>query len=443
LIAAAGGAVHAVTSRKRLIAARTLTVLAVVLTVVSVLANFVTRSVLDTSWFRGTSRAVIANPTVRNQVGLTLVDQLYANVDVSGVLRKRLPKNLQGLAGPISGAVRSAADTSARQLLQRPAVQAAFVTAATTAQRQLVVVLDGGNGVLQTSGGVVVLDLRPLVLDLGNQFGLPDLSSRIPPTAAQITVLRSNQLKTAQRLTRLLRVVADWIWVLALAAAAGAVWLAHPRRRLEVRALAIGLLVVGFLILVVQSLVGRYLVDHLVTTDSVRPAAAAVYTIVTVVLRGDGWTAIIIALVALAGIWLAGPRPRAVAARRLLCPYLRRPGIAYGSLVVAYLLLLWWRPTPQFGFPVTALVWFALAVLGLETLRRQTVRQFPDVEASHPVAAVRAHLPRRAGAAGAGQGTADQLERLARLHTQGLLDDAEFAAAKAQVLGAGAPAGVP
>ena len=52
------------------------------------------------------------------------------------------------------------------------------------------------------------------------------------------------------------------MWLLALAVAALAIWLARGRRRLELRALAIGLLVVGLLLLAVQRLAGSYLVDE-------------------------------------------------------------------------------------------------------------------------------------------------------------------------------------
>jgi hypothetical protein len=370
-----------VASRRRLVAARTLTVVAVVLVVVSALANFVEREALDASWFRGTSRSLVADPTVRNQVAETLVDKLYANVDVAGALERRLPRNLQGLSGPIAGAVRDVADRSARRLLERPRVQDAFVNASSAAQRQFVGVLDGDKTIVRTSGGKVVLDVRPLVLQLGDRFSfVPHLQSRIPPSAAKVTILKSDQLKPAQDATRLLRFVADWIWVLALAAAAGAVWLARGRRRLEVRALALGLLIAGVLILIVQTLIGRYLVHHLVKTDSVRPAAAGAYSILTALLRGDGWTAIIVAVVTLVGIWLSGPRPRAIGARRALSPYLRRPEIAYSAVVLGYLLILWWRPTPQFGFPRTVVVWLVLALVGLEVLRRQAAREFPETE---------------------------------------------------------------
>jgi Short C-terminal domain len=428
--------VEGTASRRRLIFVRLLTVVAILLIVISVIANFVKREALDSSRFRGTSRALIADDTIRNQLAQTLVDQLYANVDVAAALRQRLPPNLQALSGPIAGAVRDAADRSARRLLEGPRVQGAFVNAASAAQRQFVAVLDGNTRRLQTTGGNVVLDVRPLVLDLGNRFSfVPDLSQRIPEGKARVTILKSDQLKTAQNATKALRFIADWIWVLALAAAAAAVWLARGRRRNEVRALAIGILIAGILILIVRTLVGRYLVDHLVKSDSVRPAVANAYAILTDLLRGAGWTAVIIAVIAFAGLWLSGSKPRAVATRRALSPYLRRPEVAYGALVLGYLLLLWWRPTPQFGFWLNVTVYFALAVLGLEVLRRQTAREFPDTEPGGLLDALRDIVGWRPGRA-APADPADELERLARLRAEGALDDAEFAAAKAQVLGA-------
>ena len=108
--------------------------------------------------------------------------------------------------------------------------------------------------------------------------------------------------------------------------------------------------------------------------------------------------------------------------------------IAYGALVVGYLLLLWWRPTPQFGFLLTVVIWFALALVGTEALRRQTAREFPGAEPTHlsdalrPVVA-RLETRRRTGSA------AGELERLAQLRREGLLDEAEFRSAKARLLG--------
>jgi hypothetical protein len=427
-------------SRTRLLLARLLTVVGILLIVVSALANFVKREALDESQFRDTSRALIADEAIRNQVAATLVDELYANVDVSGALSQKLPTNLQGLSGPLSGVVREAANRTAVSLLARPRVQDAFVGASSLAQQQFIAVLDNNTRVLDTTGGKVVLDLRPIVLRLGDRFGfLGDLSTQIPPDRARVTILESDQLKTAQDLTRALRFVADWIWVLALAAWAGAIWLARGRRRIEVRAIAIGVVVAGFLVLLVRSLTGRYFVDHLVRSESVRPAASDAFAIITRLLKGAGWTAVIIGVVALVGVWLTGPGRRATSARRWLAPYLRRWEVAYGVLVGAYLLLIWWQPTPQFGFWRNVIVFFVLALIGLEAIRRLTLREFPDAEPTDAVAAAGGAVA-SLRARGSARGTSAELERLARLHDEGTLDDAEFAAAKAKLLGgAGAP----
>ena len=79
---------------------------------------------------------------------------------------------------------------------------------------------------MQATNGDVVLDLHPILLRLADRFNIDQ--SKISPTAGQILILQSDQLKTGQRLTRALRFVANWIWALALLVWAGAIWL-DPR----------------------------------------------------------------------------------------------------------------------------------------------------------------------------------------------------------------------
>jgi hypothetical protein len=426
--------------RGRLIAARTLTVIGVLILVISVLANFVKRTALDSSSFHQTAQMLVADPTIRDQLALTMVDELYANVDVQSAIADKLPKNLQGLAGPIAGATREASSRAATTLLERPRVQTLFVNAASLAQSKLVALLDQNTKYLESSNGQVVLDLRPLVLELGKRFSfISNLQSRIPPNSGQITLLKSDQLKTAQRGTRALRFVADWIWALALLCWAGAIWLARGRRRIEVRAMAIGVIVVGVLVLAIRTLLGRYLVDHLVTSDSVRPAVQHAYDIITRLLKGAGWTGVIIGVVALFGVWLAGPGRRATSSRQWLAPYLRRPEIAYGAVLLGYLLLLWWKPTPQFAFLINVVLFLVLLLVGLEALRRLAAREFPDAQPGDVAVAIPG-VPARSSAPAPPPATdAGELERLAKLHADGTLDDAEFAAAKAKVLAGSGP----
>ena len=372
--AARSGAVDRSLPKWRIILARTLTVLGILLLVVSVMANYVKREALDESHFRSTSRALIADNRISDQLALTLVDQLYANTDVAAAVKEKLPENLQPLAVPIAGLARNATETAAKRLLQRPRVQELFVDAASRAQRLFVAVLDGDTTRLQTTNGEVVLDLRPILMRLGDRFDI--LNQQIPPDAGRITILHSDQLKTGQRLTRALRFVAAWIWALALLSWAGAILLVPGRRRLEVRAIAIGLLAAGFLILIVRGLSERYFVNDLVKSDTVRPSAQSAFEIITGSLKGAGWTAVIVGLVAVAGVWLTGPGERAIRARQALAPQLSGAGI-YAATIGGYLLLLWWRPTPQFGYWLNVVIFFVLLMIGTEVLRRQLAREAP------------------------------------------------------------------
>ena len=190
-------------SRTRIIAARALVVLGVLLVMVSLLANFVRREALDRDTFRSTSQQLIANEDIRNQVAAAMVDQLYSNVDVAGVLQQRLPDNLQPLAAPLAGLGREAIDRGAQELLARPRVQSLFVDASSLAQAQVKRVLEDDTPRLETSDGKVVLDLRPLVVQLGDRFGfLGNLEQQLPPDAARITLLEADNLGTAQTVTQ-------------------------------------------------------------------------------------------------------------------------------------------------------------------------------------------------------------------------------------------------
>src|SRR6185437_11893816 len=140
-------------ARWRIIVARTLTVIGILLVVVSVLANYVKRTALDESNFRGTARALIADDKIRDQVASTLVERLYANTDVAATLRQRLPENLRPLSVPIAGLVQNATESAAKQLLARPRVQNLFVDASSLAQREFVALLNDDKNVLRTTNG--------------------------------------------------------------------------------------------------------------------------------------------------------------------------------------------------------------------------------------------------------------------------------------------------
>jgi hypothetical protein len=351
-------------------------VIGVLLVVVSLLANFIKREALDPDQFRETSEALIADPAIQAEVANSMVETLYSSVDVSAALEQRLPPDLQPLAGPIAGLTREVADRAAGELLQRPRVQKTWVNITSAAHDQFINVLEGDTRALETTDGKVVLDIRPLVIELGTRYQfVDDLAAKIPAERARITIMESDELGVAQDITQLLKVVANWIWVLAILAWAAAVWLARGRRRLELRAIAIGFVIVGLAVVAIRAAAGNYIVDNLVASDSVKPAVDSAWSIITESLAASGWTAFIVGVLALVGLWLAGPGRRATGVREELAPYLRRADVSYAVLVVLLLLFVWWSPIVEL---LNVVIVAVLALIGLEVLRRRTAREFPD-----------------------------------------------------------------
>ena len=88
---------------------------------------------------------------------------------------------------------------------------------------------------------------------------------------------------------------------------------------------------------------------------------------------------LVIGLGFIAGGLLAGPGRHEVAVRRFLAPYLReRPAVVYAVLALIFLLWLTLLPTiNNFGQVLVVLALAALAVVGVEILRRQTAEEFP------------------------------------------------------------------
>jgi hypothetical protein len=332
----------------RMLVARILVVLASLLAAVALLAGFIRYQALDNETFSNSAAELIANKTVRDQIAVSLVEALYANVDVSAALEERLPADQQGLAGPISAVARELADRAAIRVLERPRAQDLWVKSLSTTHEQLLRVLDDDLTAVSTEDGVVVLNLRPLVIQLGDRVAIfGRVAEKLPADAGRIEIMQADQLSTAQDATQFLKVLGQFLWIVPLLLAALAIWLAGGRRRSIVRELAIGAIVAGTLVLVVRSVAGNYIVGNLVQAESVKPAASAAYEILTDLLRDGGRTLVGLGLVLLLGVWLVGPGSRAVAVRRRLAPWLERPEIAYGGAALLLALLVWWGPTAQ------------------------------------------------------------------------------------------------
>ena len=415
--------------------ARILAGLGVLVALLSLVAGYIRFQGLDTETVKGTAEELIADDEVRDQVAASLVDALYANIDVAAALEQKLPPNQKGLAGPAAAGLREFSDRAASRMLERPRVQAIWVNTVTRAHRQLIKVLDDDTRALSTENGAVVLDLQPLVIQLGDRVAIVgNVAEKLGPDAGRVEIMQADQLETAQDLTRILKFLGMWLWLLPIALWAAALWIARDNRRSILRLIAVGSILTGLIVLVLRHVGGSYIVDSLVPSISVQPAAHDAWDILTSQLRDGGFTFLGLGVILLVALWLAGPSPSGVSVRRGLAPYLARPEIAYTVAGVLFLLLLWWSPTVQTTRVPLMLAAALFLGFAVELLRRQTAREVPAPPPPDLGGSIRSGVGRVRGQT-AQEDRLAALERLGRLHEQGVLTDEEFAAEKARLVG--------
>ena len=356
-----------------------LVIVATVLAFVSIFSLWVNRQALNTDNWVTTSGKLLENKAIQTQVATFVVNGVYANVDVKAELAKRLPAQLQPLAGPAASGLRQLGQTAAERLLATGQVQTPWQKANRAAHKTLLKIVDGGGNTVSTNGGKVTLNLQAIAAQVAGQIGInPDVAKKIPASASSIVILRSNQLDAAQKIAKLIRRLAIVLTVLVFGLYALAVYLARGRRRETLRSVGFGFIAAGAVALIVRGLAGTEVVNALAKNESVRPAAEAVWSIGTSLLVQAAGSALTFGVLLVIAAVLAGPTRYAVRLRRWAAPYLReRPGVTYAAAGALYLALIAWAPIAAFRKPLGILVFLLLMVLGTEVLRRQTAREFP------------------------------------------------------------------
>ena len=366
-------------TRGRVWLVRVLIWVTTVLAVLAIFAVWANRQLLNPTNWANTSAQLLQNAAVRDATSNYLVNQLYANVDVAGELKAKLPTQLQPLAGPIAGALRNVATTAAEKALAAPRVQDIWKQANKAADQTFVNIVNGGKGAVQVNGGEVSLNLAAIVADITNRLGLPDISSKLPPSVANLKILKSNQIKLVQDVGKALKGLALLLTIIVPLLYALAIWLARGYRRRTLMNVGIAIVFAGVLVFLARTVIVSQVTDSLVKTDSVRPAANAVISIATSMLSEIAGAFVIVGVPLIAAAWFAGPARLAVRGRRAISPFLRdRPGWTFGIVAAIMALIFIWQPIPATGTPVGIIVFLALAFLGTVLLRRQTAEEFAD-----------------------------------------------------------------
>jgi hypothetical protein len=441
-----------------------LIVLGSLLAFLSVFAIWTERQALDTGEWVNTSGRLIQNPKIREAVSNYLVDQLYENVNVEKELSEKLPGDTKELAGPISGGLRQVAGSGAEKVLESSTAQELWKSANKTTHEQLLEVLEEKEGTLATEEGKVSLDLGSLATNIAGQVGI----NANLEDAGQITILRSNQLKTAQSIVVAIKGLALVLSLLTFLCFGFAIYLSREGRWVTVLYSGIGLIAAGFAVIVFRQVAGGIVVGQLVSEDSVKPAAEAAWSIGTSLMTSIATTVIIVGvLFGIAG-WLASPTGSARSTRRGIAPILREyPAYVYAGLAILVGIYFLSAPTQNLRSFLTTLVIAGLAAFGVHELRKQAGEEFPEASYGDVVGRTKdkvvgavkdANLGERAsklrlpemrkpnGESGSEAPTTTmptdaedarlaRLERLASLHEKGILTDEEFATEKQRMLG--------
>ncbi len=357
----------------------TLVVIAAVIGLVAALNVWVKRQALSTDNWTNASSKLLEDDQIRGALSVYLVNQLYQKVDVAAELEKRLPPQAKGLAAPLAGALQDPAVRATNALLERPRVQELWKQANRRAHKAFIALLDGKHELLVSTNGNVVLDLRPLVKQVAERFGLSgERLKKLPPDAGQIVILKGSQLETARRGVKVIRVLSYFLLFLVLVLFAVAVYLAEGRRLRLLMGCGVSLLIVGLIVLVVRRYAGNYLVDALTNNAENKDPVNRVWAIETNLLRNVGINIVIYGLGIMFAAWIAGASRAATWIRRTLAPTMRNhPVVIYGAVALLLFIVLITGPTDaQRIYPL--LILFGFAFGGTEALRRRTEREFPE-----------------------------------------------------------------
>ena len=505
-----------------------LVVLASVVLLISMIANWAQTEVLDSGQFSSNTEEILGNEDVQEQLSIFAVDQLFANIDVQAQIEQRLPPPVQPFAGPVAAATRQLATNVAKSALASPQVQELMAGAINGAQQRFVSLIEDEGQFVSTEGGVVTLEYGSLVADLASRLGLDastisqiqgfvqqysteleqrlttaqsniestratlsqaesgtlspeaqtnlttlktsaaelegivgslekkirDIKPKVPdqlrsrlselqgrlaefdkrlaglqrqidavisdPSKAnvikldpalaslqarittvlnrqavqnpgELVLMSSSQLSGLQDLVGALRDLGFVLPLLALLLYLAAIYLAKGWRRDALMAAGGGILAAALLVLLTRRLLGGAIDNSTATSDTVKPAIAAVWDIISGGLRERALFVLAIGLAFVGGGLLAGPGRREVAVRRFLAPHLREhPVVVYAVLAFIFLIWLAFLPTiNNLGQVLVIVILAALAIAGVEILRRQTAREFPP----GPAAPGQTHRP--------------------------------------------------
>ena len=378
-------------ARWRHIVSWALLILGILLLLVGSFNVWIKKQALDTNQWVTASSEFLENEEIRNTLAVYMVDQLYENVDVAGEvaatvdgpIAEALPVDINQIAAIAAGAFRELAVRAVDQILASPGVQRIWQEANRAAHEALLALLDNNqsDAISTTSDGTVVLNLQPLVVQVGDQIGLSVDGSNLPEGTGQIELFQSDELGALKGAVNAIRILSFTIAFVSVGLFVLAIWIGKGQRRRLLGTVASSLIFIGILLFVIKVVAGNALVNALIETESIQPTGFAIWEIATDLLTNVATALIAWGIIIFVGVVLAGPSGWATAFRRWLAPAFRdRTGLVWGVVALAMVLVLLWAPSGQTRELYGTLILLAVFSLGFEVFRRLTVREFPDAQ---------------------------------------------------------------
>ena len=174
-------------------------VVASVLLVFSITANWVQLAVLDTDEVANTSDEILRDQDVQEALSIYLVDQLYANVDVQGEIEEKLPDSAKALSAPVAAATRQLALNVSEKALATPQVQNLVTQSIRQSHGQFVRLIEDEGEFVATTGGAVTIQYGDVIADLAVRLGVdPQTISNIRSVVQDVSKDLKQRLTTAQ-----------------------------------------------------------------------------------------------------------------------------------------------------------------------------------------------------------------------------------------------------
>src|SRR3954453_23068403 len=176
-----------------------LVVTASVLTVFAIFSVWVQRQLLSTNERVHTSGKLLENQDIQEALGTYSVDEFYGAVNVSRELQKALPKQFKELSGPAASGLQQLATDAVPKILATSKFQGLWEDANRVAHEKLVAIIEGNSDVVKNTNGEVILNVRPLVVDVADSLGISgSLADKVPPDVGHLRILRSSDHGLAQ-----------------------------------------------------------------------------------------------------------------------------------------------------------------------------------------------------------------------------------------------------